>query len=93
MNELRSVRVSAVAGASPIFVVAAAGPGLFEGRTGSPYGTMMILDSAGHGTQWQQPLSGLTVVDDLEDDIGAGLAALDEPLVATWESVKERLGL
>lgn len=93
MNELRSVRVSAVAGASPIFVVAVAGRGLLEGKTGSPFRTMMMLDNAGHGTQWHQPLPRLTVVDDLQDDIEAGLAALEEPVVATWESVKERLGL
>lgn len=93
MNELRSVRASAVAGASPIFVIAAAGPDLFEERTGSRITTMMILDSAGRGARWHRPVMGLTVVDDLEDDIEAGLAALDEPVVATWESVKERLGL
>ena len=28
---------------------------------------------------------------DVNDDIEAGLAALNEPVVATWESVKERL--
>lgn len=93
MNELRSVRASAVAGATPIFVIATSGPELFEERTGSKITTMMILDSAGHGAQRHQPVLGLTVVDDLEDDIEAGLAALDEPVVATWESVKERLGL
>jgi hypothetical protein len=93
MNELRSVRASAVAGASPIFVIAAAGPELFEERTGSRSTTMMILDSVGHGIQWHQPVPELTVADDLEDDIEAGLAALDEPVVDTWESVKERLGL
>jgi hypothetical protein len=33
------------------------------------------------------------VEDELADDIEAGLSALKEPVVATWDSVKERLGL
>jgi hypothetical protein len=93
MTGIKSVHASAAADAAPVFVLAGGWLEVFEGNTGSEFTTMFILDNSGHGTQWHQPHPELTLVDDLEDDVAAGLAALKEPVVATWESVKDRLGL
>ncbi len=79
MSEIRSVHARAMAGDTPVFVRLVGSSAIFEGSTESGSIVMLTLDSGAE--------------DELADDIEAGLSALREPVVATWESVKERLGL
>jgi hypothetical protein len=80
MSEIRSVHALAIAGATPVFVRLVGSEAVFAGSTESGSIVMLTLDDAG-------------AEDELADDIEAGLAALQEPVVATWDSIKERLGL
>jgi len=80
MSEVRSVHARAAAGATPIFVLSEGAFAVFAGSTES--GSLVLSTMAESDAE-----------DSVVDDIAAGLAALEEPVVASWESVKERLGL
>ncbi len=89
--------VQAVAGGDPVFVVAGALLEAFQVSTALGSMTVLTLGTAGKYKIAQrvepQPSGWLSYDDELESDIRAGLAALEEPTVASWEAVKERLGL